>query len=106
LDALADLVDTVIIKRGSVGATALQRGQRFDIASIPVMALDTTGAGDCFNAGFIHAYLIGHDLPGCLATAVACGAASVTDLGCSAAPTLVELQRWLSRIPVEVAELG
>jgi sugar/nucleoside kinase (ribokinase family) len=70
------------------------------------MALDTTGAGDCFNAGFIHAQLIGHDLPGCLATAVACGAAAVTDLGCSAAPTLVELQRWLSRIPVQVAELG
>jgi len=106
LDALADLVDTVIIKRGSTGATALQRGQRYDIASIPVMALDTTGAGDCFNAGFIHAQLIGHDLPGCLAAAVACGAAAVTDLGCSAAPTLVELQRWLSRVPVQVVELG
>lgn len=106
LDALADLVDTVIIKRGSAGATAVQRGQRYEIASIPVMALDTTGAGDCFNAGFIHAQLAGHDVPGCLATAVACGAAAVTDLGCNAAPTLAELQRWLSRIPVQVTELG
>jgi sugar/nucleoside kinase (ribokinase family) len=105
LDALADLVDTVIIKRGSTGATAVQRGQRCDIASIPVMALDTTGAGDCFNAGFIHAQLTGHDFPGCLAAAVACGAAAVTDLGCSAAPNLVELRRWLSRVPAPVAEL-
>ncbi|MGH3786423.1 MAG: carbohydrate kinase family protein [Pseudonocardiaceae bacterium] len=106
LDALADLVDTVIIKRGNAGATAVERGQRFDIASIPVMALDTTGAGDCFNAGFIHAQLTGHDLSGCLAAAVACGAAAVTDLGCSAAPNLLELQWWLSRVPTPVAELG
>jgi sugar/nucleoside kinase (ribokinase family) len=106
LDALADLVDTVIIKRGSVGATAVRRGQRYDIASIPVMAVDTTGAGDCFNAGFVHAQLSGNDLAGCLAAAVACGAASVTDVGCCAAPNLVELQRWLSRVPAPVAELG
>jgi sugar/nucleoside kinase (ribokinase family) len=106
LDALADLVDTVIIKRGSVGATAVRHGQRYDIASIPVMAVDTTGAGDCFNAGFVHAQLTGNDLAGCLAAAVACGAASVTDVGCCAAPNLVQLKRWLSRVPTPVAELG
>ena len=105
LDALADLVDTVIIKRGSAGATVVRHGQRYDIAGIPVITVDTTGAGDCFNAGFIHAQLTGHDLPGCLAAAVACGAAAVTDVGCSAAPNLVELQRWLSRLPAPVAEL-
>ena len=99
LDALADLVDTVIIKRGSAGATAVQRGRRYDIAGIPLAAVDTTGAGDCFNAGFIHAQLIGHQLPDCLAAAVASGAAATTDLGCRAAPTLVELQQWICRIP-------
>ena len=57
IDAFADLVDTVIIKRGSAGATAVQRGRRYDIAGIPLAAVDTTGAGDCLNAGFIHAQL-------------------------------------------------
>ncbi|MGH8900776.1 MAG: carbohydrate kinase family protein [Egibacteraceae bacterium] len=98
LGTLADLVDTVIIKRGGAGATAIQHGQRYDIASIPLAAVDTTGAGDCFNAGFIHARLTGHRLPDCLAAAVACGAAAITDLGSSAAPNLVELQQWLSRV--------
>ncbi|HKR48923.1 MAG TPA: PfkB family carbohydrate kinase, partial [Pseudonocardiaceae bacterium] len=103
LDALAGLVDTVIIKRGSAGATAVRHGQCHDIASIPLAAGDATGAGDCFNAGFIHAQLTGHDLPGCLAAAVACGAAAITDLGSSAAPSPVGLQRWLSRVPAPVA---
>jgi sugar/nucleoside kinase (ribokinase family) len=98
LDTLADLVDTVIIKRGGAGATAVRQGQRYDIAGVPLVAVDTTGAGDCFNAGFVHAQLSGHDLPDCLAAAVACGAAAITDLGSSAAPNVVELQQWLSRV--------
>ena len=105
LDALAGLVDTVIVKRGGGGATAVRHGQRYDVVGIPTVAVDTTGAGDCFNAGFIHAQLTGHDIPGCLAAAVACGAAAVTDVGCSAAPNLGELQQWLSRVPAPVAEL-
>lgn len=99
LDALGTLVDTVIIKRGGAGATAIRRGQRYDIAAVPLAAVDTTGAGDCFNAGFIHALLSGHPLPDCLAVAVACGAAAITDFGSSAAPNLVELQQWLARVP-------
>jgi sugar/nucleoside kinase (ribokinase family) len=106
LVALTDLVDTVIIKRGSAGATAMRYGRRYDIASIPLTAVDTTGAGDCFNAGFIHAQLTGHDFPYCLATAVACGAAAITGVGCSAAPGLVELQQWLSRVPAPIVELS
>jgi sugar/nucleoside kinase (ribokinase family) len=106
LDALAGLVDTVIIKRGSAGVTAVQRGQRYDIASIPLSAVDTTGAGDCFNAGFIHSQLTGNDLRDCLAAGVACGGAAITDLGSSAAPTLVELPQWLARVPTPVAELS
>jgi sugar/nucleoside kinase (ribokinase family) len=99
LDALADLVDTVIIKRGGAGATAVRHGRRYDIAGVPLAAVDTTGAGDCFNAGFIHALLSGHQLPDCLAVAVACGAAAITDFGSRAAPNLVELPQWLSRVP-------
>lgn len=105
LDALGTLVDTVIIKRGGAGATAIRHGQRYDIAAVPLAAVDTTGAGDCFNAGFVHALLSGHHLPDCLAAAIACGAAAITDFGSSAAPNLVELKQWLSHVP-PVTELG
>lgn len=44
-------------------------------------ALDTTGAGDSFNAGFIRMWLLGRPLRECLEFATACGAISCTYLG-------------------------
>jgi hypothetical protein len=99
LEVLAGLVDTVVVKRGSAGAAAVQGGKRYDIAAVPVEVLDTTGAGDCFNAGFVHAHLTGQQLPYCLNAAVACGAAATTGPGSSAAPHLAGLVHWLSRVP-------
>jgi hypothetical protein len=98
LEVLAGVVDTVVVKRGGAGASAIQRGKRYDVTGIDVDVVDTTGAGDCFNAGFLHAHLAGEQLPACLYTAVACGAAATTAPGSSAAPDLSGLQRWLSRV--------
>lgn len=97
LDALAGLVDTVVVKRGGAGAVAVRDGKRYDAAAVPVEVVDTTGAGDCFNAGFLHAHLTGRQLPDCLAAAVACGAAATTGPGSGAAPDLAGLHRWLAR---------
>ncbi|MFE9581895.1 carbohydrate kinase family protein [Nocardia sp. NPDC006044] len=99
IDILAGLVDTLVVKRGSGGAVAVRDGLRCEIGSIPVEVVDTTAAGDCFAAGFLHAHLAGQSLFDCLATAVACGAAATTALGSSAAPDLAELPQWLARVP-------
>jgi sugar/nucleoside kinase (ribokinase family) len=98
LAVLAALVGTVVVKRGAAGATAVQGGKRYEVAAVPVDAVDTTGAGDCFNAGFLHGCLTGQPLPSCLHTAVACGAAATTGPGSSAAPDLAGLAHWLSRV--------
>jgi sugar/nucleoside kinase (ribokinase family) len=55
-----DLAPLVAIKRGASGVSVLARsGQpaRFDVATQAVAALDTTGAGDAFDAGFIAEWL-------------------------------------------------
>lgn len=98
LEVLAGLVDTVVVKRGGAGASAVRRGKRYDVAAIEVDVVDTTGAGDCFNAGFLHAHLAGEQLSACLDAAVACGAAATTAPGSSAALDLAGLQHWLSRV--------
>jgi sugar/nucleoside kinase (ribokinase family) len=98
LDVLADLVATVVIKRGSNGAVAAENGQRAVQASPPVRVVDTTGAGDCFNVGFLHRRLEGGSLTECLAAGVACGAAAVTGVGSSAALHEAGLKMWLSRL--------
>ncbi|MFG2138389.1 carbohydrate kinase family protein [Streptomyces sp. NPDC048650] len=99
LEVLADLVPTVVVKRGSQGAVAVHDGERVAQASPPVEVVDTTGAGDCFNVGFLHRRLAGAGLAGCLAAGVACGAASVTATGSSAAPDATELEQWVARLP-------
>src|SRR5437016_3152935 len=56
----------VIVKRGIAGATVLARGSgteaagsvlRFEVATKPIEATDSTGAGDAFDAGFLVAWL-------------------------------------------------
>ena len=98
LDVLADLVPTVVIKRGSNGAVAAENGQCAIQASLPVRVVDTTGAGDCFNVGFLHQRLEGGSLTECLAAGVACGAAATTGAGSSAALNEAGLKMWLSRL--------
>ncbi len=70
-ERLAELAPIVVIKRGSRGARVVARvaGEdpqpgaepspplRFDVATTPVSATDTTGAGDAFDAGFIAGWL-------------------------------------------------
>jgi sugar/nucleoside kinase (ribokinase family) len=60
-EALLDLAPTVVIKQGAAGAQVLWRENgrvlQIDVAARPITAADTTGAGDAFDAGFLHAYL-------------------------------------------------
>lgn len=54
------LAPIVVVKRGSAGVTVLVHGgspPRFDVATRPIPAADTTGAGDAFDAGFIAEWL-------------------------------------------------
>jgi sugar/nucleoside kinase (ribokinase family) len=58
--------------------------------------LDTTGAGDSFNAGFLDRWLDGHPLIDCMRAGVAAGTLSTRGLGGLAAqPTRDELSALL-----------
>jgi sugar/nucleoside kinase (ribokinase family) len=65
LDALAPRVPLIVVKCGSRGALVQQRTssgiQREWISPLFVDPVDTIGAGDSFNAGFLNAWLRGHD---------------------------------------------
>ena len=58
---LAERVPLVAIKRSSSGSTVLHGGKRIDVPGIRVEAVDTIGAGDSYNAGFLAAFLRGAD---------------------------------------------
>jgi len=75
---------TLVIKRGAQGAWAFAAGDKTPVVvgAYPVEVVDTTGAGDAFNAGFLYAAVVRQDsLPVALAFATACGAQAVTQVG-------------------------
>ncbi|WP_176086796.1 PfkB family carbohydrate kinase [Martelella sp. HB161492] len=81
LAALSAHVPAVILKRGAKGAIARVNGAEMEQAALPVTVVDTTGAGDSFNAGFVYGLLKGWSLSNVLGAAVACGSAAVTAHG-------------------------
>src|SRR5713101_540061 len=81
LSRLAQKVETVVVKLGANGAIAIRDGHRFSAPAVPVTVIDSIGAGDSFDAGFLHQFLRGADLTTCLAYGNLCGAFSTTDCG-------------------------
>lgn len=83
----------VVAKLGTNGAMTLDRGEAVRVPAYRVETVDTTGAGDSFNAGFLHRWLQGAPLVECLRLGAACGALSTRGLGGTAAqPTLTEAE--------------
>lgn len=78
---LSELVPLVVVKLGRRGALAQRGGERVVSPSQEVAAVDTVGAGDSFDAGFLHQYVRGADLPTCLASGNLAGALSTTRPG-------------------------
>ncbi|HEY9502345.1 MAG TPA: PfkB family carbohydrate kinase, partial [Pyrinomonadaceae bacterium] len=74
----------VVIKLGSKGAVAIKGGELVTAPGFKIKVVDTTGAGDSFDAGFISGYLAGSSLNECLKIANACGAMSALKSGGSA----------------------
>jgi sugar/nucleoside kinase (ribokinase family) len=78
---LAELVPIVVVKLGRDGAMAQRGKERCLSPAQKVDAVDPVGAGDSFDAGFLHQYLRGADLAACLASGNLAGALSTTREG-------------------------
>ncbi len=80
-ETLSQKVPLVVIKRGSQGAL-LREGKNKLSAFPPVIDMvDAVGAGDTFDAGFVHQFIRGAKIEDCLKFANITGALSVTRAG-------------------------
>ena len=80
--ALGERFETVLIKRGRLGAALGGRdGVRVELPAPEVTVVDSTGAGDAFAAGFIASRLAGDDEATALGKAIAAGARAVQSIG-------------------------
>jgi len=78
---LSEWVPLVVVKLGRKGAMAQRGGERFVSPAREVATVDTVGAGDSFDAGFLHQFVRGVDLQTCLASGNLAGALSTTRPG-------------------------
>lgn len=90
LATLAQAVPTVAVKLGGQGARARQAGRDTYAPATPVDAIDTTGAGDSFDAGFIYGHLAGWPLEQTLRMACVTGALSTRAVGGTAAQATLD----------------
>jgi ribokinase len=89
-------VKVVVITMGERGCIVASNGGVMRVPAYEVEAVDTTGAGDVFNAGFVVGYLKGEDLKTCAEFGSAAAAISVTGFGWSRYPTFSEVESFLS----------
>ena len=78
---LSKLVPLVVVKLGSKGAIAQRGAERFTSPTQEIVPVDTVGAGDSFDAGFLHEFVRGSDLATCLRSGNQAGALSTTRPG-------------------------
>ena len=103
LAAMADVflkrgVKAVVIKTGEQGSWYFDGEQRFHHPAFTADVVDTTGAGDNYAAGFIHAYLNKILIPGCMKFASACAALSVAASGATGGvKSLQQIENYLQK---------
>ncbi len=81
VETLSQQVPVVVVKRGSQGAMAWAGPTTYVVAPLLVDVVDSIGAGDSFDAGFIHQFTRGNNIQECLRFANIAGALSVTRAG-------------------------
>lgn len=100
-EALAELgahCPLVVIKDGPQGAYAMAQGKRYYAPALPIIPLDTTGAGDCFSAGFVKAWLDGRPIEECLRWGnIVGGLSTLAHGGAGRVVTVKDVEEWLAR---------
>jgi sugar/nucleoside kinase (ribokinase family) len=71
----------VVVKRGAEGCEAAAGAKRWRAPAPAAKAIDTTGAGDAFVAGFLAAKIAGATMEECLARGAAAGAEATRFIG-------------------------
>jgi sugar/nucleoside kinase (ribokinase family) len=101
-DAIARLrssgAGTVVVKTAGQGSVGAQASDLIAVSGLPTQVVDSTGAGDSFDAGFLAGFLAGEPLRRCLEIGNACGALSARGIGgTSTQPTMVEALEAIER---------
>jgi sugar/nucleoside kinase (ribokinase family) len=99
LQILSQKSQVVVVKCGGRGAQARQGSETARAPALRVQVVDTVGAGDTFDAGFLYGWLNGWSMEKTLLLATTCGSLSIRAAGgTSAQPTLEEAMKYVQSV--------
>lgn len=82
-------IDTIVVTYDSRGSRIHTKDAQYCIPVVPVKAIDPTGAGDAYRAGFLLAFTRGHDMETCGRIGATVASFVVEVIGCQ-----VKLPTW------------
>jgi len=85
-------IETIVVKQGSKGVFAMNNQEDCEVESYECDVVDTTGAGDSFNSGFLYSYLKGYDLEKSCRIGNWVASKSIEGFGMEKFPTLKDLE--------------
>lgn len=91
VERLLQVVPSAVIKNGANGAVGFHDGEHVQLPTIKVDVVDLTGAGDCYNAGFVFGLINGYAFQDAMMLGGLNGSLSTTGLGGRAVPTAAQL---------------
>lgn len=81
-DDVLSMIETVVVTYDASGSKIYNSGEEITIPVVPVEALDPTGAGDAYRAGFLLAYTRGYPLEACGKIGSTVASFAVQNIGC------------------------
>jgi ribokinase len=97
-DLLNNGIDTIVVKKGSKGVYALNKNEEINVKSFNVDVVDTTGAGDSFNSGFLYSYLKGFSLLKSCTIGNWTASKSIQSVGMEGFPNINDLKEFINKI--------
>ncbi|MFV0519725.1 MAG: carbohydrate kinase family protein [Lachnospirales bacterium] len=97
INKISKYVHTLVVKMGAKGCIVVENKQEYIGNAFNVQeVVDTTGAGDSFNAGYIYGFLNKKSIEECMAYASACGSICVQNVGgIQGCPSLEDVEKFL-----------
>lgn len=87
-------IGTVVVKKGSQGVFAINNTEECEVEAFKCSVVDTTGAGDSFNSGFLYSFLKGYDLEKSCRIGNWVASKSIGGFGMEKFPTLKDLEEF------------
>ncbi|MBQ2832884.1 carbohydrate kinase family protein [Methanobrevibacter sp.] len=87
-------IGTIVVKQGSKGVFAINNAEECQVEAFECDVVDTTGAGDSFNSGFLYSFLKGHNLEKSCRIGNWVASKAIAGFGMEKFPSLNELEEF------------